>query len=123
MRNVENKQYKEIIKTAISLGLLAVATFSAFARYDRRNWFWKEFEGKCQDCGRKWDDGWMLEYDHMTPESEGGQDTLDNANLLCQFCHLDKHKREGDHGAVRLIQSRIDRTGGRRQGYEFATTS
>jgi len=114
---VKEKQTKELFFMSASLlGLIAVS-FLAFSREKRRAWFMKEFGASCQDCGRKWDDGWMLEYDHITPVYLGGCNDLENADLLCLFCHLTKHEDAGEKGASNLIRHRLEKTGGKRRGW------
>ena len=31
--------------------------------------------------------------DHITPLSEGGKDEFKNTQMLCKFCHVDKHQK------------------------------
>jgi 5-methylcytosine-specific restriction endonuclease McrA len=44
----------------------------------------------CVECGSTVD----LELDHVKPLSLGGDDSLDNLQLLCRVCHLDKTRRD-----------------------------
>lgn len=46
--------------------------------------------GKCVQCGY---DGPYIEYDHIHPRSKGGQNTVDNVQLLCRMCNLKKGNR------------------------------
>lgn len=114
----ERLRHIEVIKNLISLGLIAVALTTAFSKANRREWFMREFSAECQHCDRSWDDGWMLEYDHIDPQANGGGDKLENAQLLCQVCHYKKHVEAGEIGAANLIMSRIQRTQGRNIHYE-----
>ncbi|GHT28001.1 hypothetical protein FACS18942_07990 [Planctomycetales bacterium] len=43
--------------------------------------------GQCLCCGIKQD----LEYDHIYPYSKGGQNTVDNLQLLCRRCNASKN--------------------------------
>lgn len=54
----------------------------------------------CNNCGA---DGrtTRLELDHIIPVAEGGQDTLDNAQLLCTVCHTPKTQAEAARGRAR----------------------
>jgi len=42
----------------------------------------------CTCCG--YPDFAMLEYDHITPRSKGGEHTLENGQLLCHACNQKK---------------------------------
>lgn len=42
----------------------------------------------CEECGQT---DVPLQVDHIVPVSRGGEDTLDNMQLLCYECHMKKH--------------------------------
>jgi DNA-binding Lrp family transcriptional regulator len=48
----------------------------------------------CQNCGAtpqdSWDDPPKLEVDHIVPVSKGGMSHLDNLQVLCRECNLEK---------------------------------
>lgn len=46
--------------------------------------------GACVQCGYR---GEYIEYDHRIPRSKGGQNTIDNIQLLCRKCNLKKSDR------------------------------
>lgn len=46
--------------------------------------------GKCVQCGYS---GPYIEYDHRIPRSKGGQNTIENIQLLCRMCNLKKSNR------------------------------
>ncbi len=46
--------------------------------------------GKCVQCGYQ---GSYIEYDHRIPRSKGGQNTIENIQLLCRMCNLKKGDR------------------------------
>ncbi len=46
--------------------------------------------GTCRQCGYT---GEYIEYDHVVPRSKGGQNTIDNIQLLCRKCNLRKGNR------------------------------
>ena len=70
--------------------------------------------GQCEDCGRKFSEGWQLDCHHKLPHSFGGEDTLDNAVMLCLECHAKRHRALGMHRAVQSIKSRMRMSGGGR---------
>lgn len=63
-----------------------------FPKWARRVIFARD-KATCQGCFKKWDDGWMLECDHIVPNGNGGCNDPDNGQLLCIECHADKHER------------------------------
>lgn len=46
--------------------------------------------GQCRQCGYA---GSYIEYDHVIPRSKGGQNTVENIQLLCRQCNLKKSNR------------------------------
>lgn len=94
------------------LSTIALSEF-AFSRPQRhemgslRGW-----ECERKGCGRKYRDGWMLEFNHIVPLNEGGTDTEDNAELLCLEHHAAFHKERGDLRAWRSIEGRMRRSKG-----------
>jgi len=84
--------------------------------YGARCWW------KCEACGRAFSEGWMLEFHHRNPQSNGGPDTFDNMELLCLEHHYRRHeelRRMGiDHpSSSGLVFERWQRTGGRTQAW------
>lgn len=78
---------------------------------------------KCEECGRAWSSGYMLEFHHIIPTSAGGKDSLSNIRLLCRDDHLKAHKKLRMRGlddprSVGLIQRRIEREGIMRRGWK-----
>jgi len=82
---------------------------------------------QCEECGKKWSDGYMLECDHIVPLSMGGENHTDNGQLLCRRCHARKHmllakeaKRQGNmkayHDNDRAARL-VGRKGDMRHGY------
>jgi RNA-directed DNA polymerase len=69
----------------------------------------KRQQGRCAYCGLHFQDGDILETDHIIPQSQGGKNNRDNKQLLHRHCHdsktaLDKtgtHDKEPlERGAV-----------------------
>src|SRR6266550_3056497 len=54
-------------------------------------------EGKCRWCGLLFQDGDMVEIDHITPKSFGGGEGLSNKCVLHRHCHDQRHARR-DNG-------------------------
>jgi hypothetical protein len=50
---------------------------------------WSRDKGQCVNCGA----AEYLEYDHIIPHSKGGASTVDNVQLLCRRCNLEKLDR------------------------------
>ena len=74
---------------------------------------------RCEKCGRRFDEGWMIECHHIIPSSEGGPDTLNNLQLLCTSCHYSRHVWLAKHGigdlrSPSLVKYRLKRTRGGR---------
>ena len=47
---------------------------------------WERDGGRCVECGAQFD----LQYDHILSVAMGGATTIDNLQLLCQPCNLEK---------------------------------
>lgn len=54
-------------------------------RVTRRRALVKKFGDRCARCG--WKDRNILTLDHIVPASRGGNNSLHNLQLLCQFCN------------------------------------
>jgi len=50
-------------------------------------------EGKCRWCELLFQDGDLIEIDHMTPKSEGGGEELSNKFALHRHCHDERHAK------------------------------
>lgn len=48
------------------------------------------FVGCCAECGVKIGPATGLEWDHVIPLAQGGDDALDNLQPLCRACHATK---------------------------------
>ncbi len=103
---------KETLFLAIGAVFISELAFSRPQRHEMgsaRGW-------QCERprCGKRYADGWMLEFNHVIPLEEGGTDTEDNAELLCLYHHLDFHKKRGDFSAWRSIEARMLKSRGGR---------
>ena len=50
--------------------------------------------GKCQICSKTFREGDVMEVDHITPRSRGGEDIYSNLQLLHRQCHVNKTKKD-----------------------------
>lgn len=87
----------------------------SFPKHMRMEWG-KKVGWKCERCGRRFQDGFMVEFHHVRPTSQGGQDTYDNIMCVCRECHLFFHQELAkedarQHNSVRIIQERIKKAG------------
>ncbi len=109
------------------LALLVLISLGAFTQHQRKDIF-KRDGATCQDCGRKWDDGWMLECHHVVPLNCGGSNSASNGILVCRSCHATRHlglantaetkkQRDANAMAYRIIKARISEKGLKRYGY------
>lgn len=55
----------------------------------------KKQKGKCNHCELHFQDGDLLEVDHIIPKSQGGKDTYQNLQLLHRHCHDLKTRTDG----------------------------
>lgn len=101
----------------------------AFEEWQRKQIFARA-NARCEHCGKKWSDGYMLECDHIIPLSMGGENETHNGQLLCRRCHARKHmqlakeaRRQGNmkayHDNDRAARL-VGRKGDMRYGYENA---
>lgn len=93
----------------------------------KQKWWWRMYECchwikrtlivqrgcACQACGEVYEspiveggpeypEPWMLQIDHVVPLIDGGDDSPENLQLLCESCHKAKTKREAaDRAAAR----------------------
>jgi len=77
----------------------------------------KEKKWQCEICGRKWKDGFLLEFHHRRPTSAGGTDELENIELLCIFhhwiAHIELERRNVGHKSANIVGARFKRTHGK----------
>lgn len=77
--------------------VLAALALCAFPPSLRKYIFWRD-DGTCQDCGKRWSDGWMLHAshnDHCLNGCGGAKLYNDPANgkLRCIKCHIIQHQQ------------------------------
>jgi RNA-directed DNA polymerase len=58
----------------------------------------KKQKGKCTHCGHFFKDGDLMEIDHITPKSLGGNNSYNNLQLLHRHCHDEKTANDGSLG-------------------------
>lgn len=69
---------------------------------------------RCMYCGR--DVGSEITWHHLKPRYTGGQDTIENASLLCANCHTHIHKfqwgtNEYMQLTKKILEKRLEYTG------------
>lgn len=57
--------------------------------HDVKQAVWQRDQGKCVQCSATS----YLEFDHIIPHSKGGASTVNNVQLLCRKCNLEKRDR------------------------------
>ena len=57
----------------------------------------KKQKGKCTVCNLHFKDGDLMEIDHIRPKSKGGNDSINNKQLLHRHCHHKKTTYDGSH--------------------------
>jgi RNA-directed DNA polymerase len=62
--------------------------------------------GKCRWCGLLFQDGDLIEIDHITPKKEGGGEALSNKCALHRHCHDERHAKRvaGTYGKGQVIE-------------------
>ena len=55
-------------------------------------------QGKCRWCELLFQEGDLIEIDHITPRSEGGTNELSNLFALHRHCHDQRHAKEHERG-------------------------
>lgn len=101
--------------------ILLFLSFFAFPVWMRRE-HGKKVGWRCERCGRRFADGWLIEFHHIKPTSAGGEDTWDNIEALCvedhYYAHVDlRSKGLDDPRSAGLVYARLQRTGGRTREY------
>jgi len=90
--------------------------------YKMRKRIGKKRGWRCEVCGRKFSEGFLLEFHHITFTSWGGKDTEDNCLIVCLDCHLKLHLDAVEldprqFASVNLIKARLKKTNGRTDRY------
>jgi len=99
----------------------------SFSAVQRKQIFAKH-NAACADCGKTWQDGYMLDCHHEVPLGEGGSNSISNGKLLCRLCHLKAHtklyneakyerQKKVNAYAVRKIRETIKEKGLKRYGH------
>ena len=91
--------------------LLALSN-SAFSIGTRKQMI-KRDNGACVDCGKRFDDGWLLDCSHVDHDhSSELYDDVNNGRVQCLDDHLKYHLSIGDINSANLIKKRIRETRG-----------
>lgn len=118
-----SKKFKKRLKTTVPVGTYSIKEVMTFREENKISdrvkflTYLIERDGtKCKCCGKEgthfearlWrdktsgvhldlysDDGSLLTRDHIIPKSKGGLDTIDNFQLLCEYCNSAKSNHLG----------------------------
>ena len=63
-------------------------------------------EGRCNGCRSAFEFR-HLEVDHIIPQNSGGQDHIENLQLLCAHCNRVKDNRTQEYLVARLVEMGI----------------
>lgn len=67
---------------------------------------WDRCGGHCEKCERKLQIG-RFTYDHVIPCEMGGEPTLDNCQVICEFCDKPKTRQDqADIAKVRRVRAK-----------------
>lgn len=95
----------------IKIGIAAIATTAlieisqfAFSRPVRQE-IGKRDNWTCQNCGKKFSDGWMVQaahYDHDRNKKD--YDRPESGRILCTQCHIDDELKRGSKQSAALLR-------------------
>ena len=102
-------------ETLFSLAIMGVIPLLAFSIESRKE-IGKRDNWTCQVCGKKFQDGWLVDaahYDH--DKTKENYNNPKNGRILCLDDHLKEHEAKGDFLSVELIRRRLlNSNGGKR---------
>lgn len=79
--------------------------------YELREYLLDKYGHICQYCGGMSEDG-ILEWEHITPRSRGGSDSVKNATLSCRSCNKEKGNKSpkewADEINKKLVRTELD---------------
>lgn len=95
----------------LSLAGAVALSFSAFNKWTRVE-IGRRDKWTCQETGKQFRDGWMLQAAHYPDcHKDGWDDNPDNGRMLCTESHIREEIRRGNlHGARLLHKSQTVRT-------------
>ena len=71
-----------------------------------KNRLFNEQDGRCNLCHLEFDHSRHFDMDHIFPKSKGGQDWVDNFQLLCSSCNKIKSNKTQEEARARLVEIR-----------------
>ena len=95
MSRLSDRQVIRIVSQLVETGELIKIKSDRKKSNEYIVWVWKDEPElkKCTACGKyEIPELETLEAHHIVPISKGGEDTSDNLTILCQPCHIEKHK-------------------------------
>lgn len=75
--------------------------------------------GKCKECSSTEN----LELDHIVPLSKGGEDSIEDPQVLCAACHIMKSYHEGTFPVPRIVRRKLEPQPYKSSETESATSS
>lgn len=114
----EKIRSKELVVFIASLGLLSQAFFYAFSK-DVRKEIGTRDKWTCQDCGKQFKDGYMVQAAHESDRHHKGHPMYNDptsGKIRCIDCHQAQHERgtslgkRGDNYAVSQLKKTDRRT-------------
>ena len=109
------KRIEKFTATAATAAMF-VLPFIAFTT-EVRKFIGKRDKWTCQNCGRRFRDGWMVQAAHYNHDRQSVEyNNPDNGRILCLECHLREHLEKNDIRSAQLIARHIWNNG-------FHTTS
>lgn len=102
---------------AYFIGVIFAASMTPFS-YESRKEIGAREKWTCEDCGRRFQDGFMVDASHNCHDRDENYDNPDNGCIQCLHCHLVRHieimqDEESDWSvqSVRLIAMRAYNNG------------
>lgn len=104
---------RETLWGLATVHFLLVISNSAFS-FGVRKTIFKHDGGACVDCGKRFDEGWLLDCSHVDHDhSKEIYDDPANGRVQCLDDHLKYHQEVvGDQGGIYLLKKRIKETRG-----------
>lgn len=101
--NFKDVRHRTTIPVRTDIERLKASTFSE--RRALKNKLYVDQEGRCNLCHGEFEYG-NMDMDHIFPKAKGGQDWVDNFQLLCPRCNKLKKTGTQEEARARLVEMR-----------------